>query len=540
MYDIVHFSAYGKDPMLPLAQECRKQGIKFCTYYSILDWHHASQTVNGNGDAATTMKTDQKDIYITQMKEQLQELITKYDTELLWFDGEWSDWWTSADGQSLYKFVRTLKPSLIVNNRVGKRAVTDGDFGTPEGAIPSGGLPYDWESCMTMNGTWGYSTYATGWVTPADQIHDLIDIASKGGNLLLNVGPTGQGIIPPESEAILAKVGNWLKVYGASIYGSTLSDYSNVKFGKVTAKGTDYFLHVWKTDASNIINFPMIADPNSIPEAFLLKDSTKLKVQITDKGLLIDLSGIARDPYSTVIVLKAKGTKYVGFLDAQADGSFVLTTDDVITVGSSLQVENTGNLGYWTDGADYAYWNLDVKHSGKYKVTLRYAHDPSAGIRRVYVQSDLNNAKITFIPVNTPGWQSYQDVVIDSLQLEAGKQKIKIGSDDGTGAWINLMKVTLTPGTTTRVENVESADFNLRILPTPVTDNSIIAFNLPTNSYVKMNVYNEQGKVVDELVDAEYQSGYHQIPWNKELGKGIYFVNLQSDNQNQTVKTIKE
>jgi len=538
LYDIVHFSKYGQDPMLSLAQECRNQGIKFGVYYSILDWHHASQEVIGNGDASTTMKIGQKEIYVTQMKEQLQELISKYDVELLWFDGEWSGWWSTSDGQALYKYIRTLKPSLITNNRIGKRASTDGDFGTPEGSIPSGGLAYDWESCMTMNGTWGYSKYATGWVSVKDQIRDLIEIASKGGNLLLNVGPDALGVAPLTSENILVQVGNWLKVYGASIYGTSHSDYQNVKFGRTTKKDSDYFLHVWTVDATNTITFPMIEDPTVKPEAFLLKDSTKLDVQVTDKGLVINLNGITRDPNSTVIVLKAKGTPYIGFLTPLTNGSFVLNNSDVIVVGSSLQVEGTGNLGYWTEAGDYAYWNVEVPKDGKYAVTIRSATDNSAIGHRIAVQSEFSKSKVTFTSVGTGGWQTYKDYKLDTLELKAGKQTTKVGSDDGTGPWNNLMKVTLTPVTTTKLDYVESDIFSLKIMKDPSSQNAQIAFDLPLESLVIINVYNEKGLLVDELLNEICQSGSNLISWNSNLCKGIYFVNLLSDNYRQTVKLI--
>jgi len=538
LYDIVHFSKYGQDPMIDLAQECRNQGIKFGVYYSILDWHHASQQVIGNGDASTTMKTGQKDIYVTQMKEQLQALITKYDVELLWFDGEWSGWWTTADGQALYKYLRTLKPSLITNNRIGKRASTDGDFGTPEGSIPSGGLAYDWESCMTMNGTWGYSTYANGWVSVKDQIRDLIEIASKGGNLLLNVGPDALGVAPLTSENILVQVGNWLKIYGASIYGTSHSDYQNVKFGRTTKKGTDYFLHVWQVDGSSTITFPMVSDPTVTPEAFLLKDSTKLDVQVTEKGLVINLKGITRDPNATVIVLKAKGTPYIGFLTPLTNGSFILNNSDVLIVGSTLQVEGTGNLGYWTEAGDYAYWNIEVPKDGKYVVTIRSATDNSAIGHRIAVQSEFSKSKVTFTSVGTGGWQTYKDYKLDTLELKAGKQTIKVGSDDGSGPWNNLMKVALTPVTTTQLDYAESEHFGLKVMKDPSSQNARISFDLPLESWVKIVVYNEKGLLVDELLNEVCRSGSNQISWNSNLCKGVYFVNLFADHFRQTVKLI--
>ena len=152
-YDITDFTPYKKDPIKELAAEARRQGLNFCFYYSIVDWHHPSQYVDASGkdptagNRTTKMRPGGKEEYVKYMKAQLRELITTYDPAVLWFDGEWQEWWTEEDGQDLYRFVRGLKPNIIINNRVGKGRQgmqgmnkTDrqysGDFGTPEQRIP--------------------------------------------------------------------------------------------------------------------------------------------------------------------------------------------------------------------------------------------------------------------------------------------------------------------------------------------------------------------------------------------------------------------
>ncbi|CAN0363890.1 unnamed protein product, partial [Ectocarpus sp. 4 AP-2014] len=164
-WDVVDGTPYKKDLLKPLAEECRKRGIHFCAYYSIMDWTHPSQRV----------KPVDKEAYVADMKLQLKELIDSCDPDVLWFDGEWVNWWTEADGRDLYEYLLALKPSLIVNNRVGKGRKGmagfnrddqeySGDFGTPEQEIPATGMPgVDWESCMTMNDTWGFKTHDHNW-----------------------------------------------------------------------------------------------------------------------------------------------------------------------------------------------------------------------------------------------------------------------------------------------------------------------------------------------------------------------------------------
>lgn len=167
-WDVVDGTPYGKDLLAPLAEACRQRGVKFCTYYSILDWSHPSQRIDPEELQYTIMDPEQKAAYVIYMKLQLRELLESCDPEVLWFDGEWVPWWTEEDGQDLYAYLLKLKPSLIVNNRVGKGRKGmqgfsrddrryAGDFGTPEQEIPATGVPgVDWESCMTMNDTWGF------------------------------------------------------------------------------------------------------------------------------------------------------------------------------------------------------------------------------------------------------------------------------------------------------------------------------------------------------------------------------------------------
>ena len=182
-----------------------------------MDWHHPSQYVDAPGKDPTAGNRperrccpSQKPEYVDYMKAQLKELVTKYDPAVLWFDGEWIDWWTEEDGQDLYAYVRgssRRSSSTTASARAqghGGADETDreyaGDFGTPEQQIPATGFPgVDWESCMTMNDTWGFKSYDENWKSAETLVRNLIDIASKGGNYLLNVGPTAEGEIPAAS-----------------------------------------------------------------------------------------------------------------------------------------------------------------------------------------------------------------------------------------------------------------------------------------------------------------------------------------------------
>lgn len=323
-YDIVDATPYHRDPIKELATEAKKQGLKFCFYYSIVDWHYPAAYVDAPGkdptagNRTTKLKPSGKEEYLKYMRGQLRELITKYDPAVLWFDGEWQDWWTEADGKELYRYVRSLKPDIIINNRVGKGRQgmqgmnkTDqeyaGDFGTPEQQIPANGLPgVDWESCMTMNTTWGFKSYDDKWKSPEVLIRNLIDIASKGGNYLLNVGPTAEGLIPPASVERLAAIGAWMKVNGESIYGTTASPFPNqLEFGRATSKPGRVYLHVFDWPADGNLRVPRWSD--TLARAYLLASPKEsLTFTARDDGVSIHLPAKPIDPVATVVVVETK------------------------------------------------------------------------------------------------------------------------------------------------------------------------------------------------------------------------------------------
>ncbi len=320
-YDIVDRTPYKKDPVAALAAETKKAGLKFAFYYSIMDWHHPSQYVNEPGKDRTAgngknqILPDQKPVYLAYMKAQLKELVDKYDPAVLWFDGEWTDWWTEEDGQDLYAYMRGLKPSIIINNRVGKgRKGMEGlnrddreyagDFGTPEQQIPANGIPgVDWESCMTLNDTWGFKSYDENWKSTETLVRNLIDIASKGGNYLLNVGPTPQGEIPAASVERLAGMGKWMAVNGESIYGTSASPFSaQLPFGRATKKGNRLYVQVFDWPANGTLTLPSWGGTPT--KAWLVATKSDVPVKTSADGVTLTLPATAPDQIATVIAIE--------------------------------------------------------------------------------------------------------------------------------------------------------------------------------------------------------------------------------------------
>jgi len=318
-WDVMDATPFKRDILRELADACEREGIRLCFYHSIMDWHHPdaqaifepdyNQGKNGKSNPGFP------DYVQKYLKPQLKELITGYgDIGVLWFDGEWIPDYTTDMGKDIYNYMRNLKPELIINNRVdkGRQGMAGmtaegnfaGDFGTPEQEIPDTGMPgIKWESCMTMNDTWGYKYFDDNWKSEKTLIHNLIDIVSKGGNFLLNVGPTAEGLIPEPSVARLKVIGDWIKTNGEAIYGVEASPFKKPSWGWYSIKDKRIYAYVsgWPEDGN--LNIPEISD---ISKAWLLADPDhKLLTTISsEKGITFKLPAVAPDSIATVIVLE--------------------------------------------------------------------------------------------------------------------------------------------------------------------------------------------------------------------------------------------
>jgi alpha-L-fucosidase len=187
-----------------------------------------------------------------------------------------------------------------------------GDFGTPEQEIPATGLPgVDWETCMTMNDHWGYNKNDDNWKSAEDLIRKLADIASKGGNFLLNIGPTAEGEFPPPSVERLRAIGRWMKINGQAIYGTQASPFKTLEWGRCTQErvngGTRLYLHVFDWPADGKLVVPGIS--NAPRKAYLLADAEgkNLPLKKVKGEIVITVPDEAPDPADSVVVVEIKG-----------------------------------------------------------------------------------------------------------------------------------------------------------------------------------------------------------------------------------------
>jgi alpha-L-fucosidase len=308
-YNVVDATPWKRDPMKELSEACKEAGIRFALYHSIMDWHHPELAGYWNADKDAAKKPDDPRVqkYVEgQLKPQLRELVQKYDPAILWFDGEWVPWWTQERGREIEKFLVDLKPDIIVNNRVGKRKMTDGDYETPEQAIPAAALGKRlWETCMTLNDTWGYKHFDQHWKQPKDVCRKLADIAGKGGNFLLNVGPTAEGEIPPESVRILREAGVWVKANEEALFGTTFALAAPPKWGSVTRRGNQWYLVVFDWPKDGKLAVPAAS---KVKAARLLAGGGDVAVgAVSESGVELTLPAQKPAEPAAVVVLEFEG-----------------------------------------------------------------------------------------------------------------------------------------------------------------------------------------------------------------------------------------
>lgn len=301
-WDVVDATPYGKDLLKPLVEACRKEGIRIGFYYSqAQDWNHPGGAASGgHWDKA---QDGDFDAYIDKIAvPQVKEILGNYGgLDIIWWDTPQD--MTKARADKLTAIIKDY-PKLITNNRLG--GGYPGDTETPEQFVPATGFPgLNWESCMTMNDTWGFKSNDQNWKSAETLIRQLADVVSKGGNMLLNVGPTSLGEIPQPSVDRLAEIGKWIKVNHEAIYGTTPSPFKYLSYGKATRKGQKLFLHVFDYPANAELRVPMA---NKIIKAYLLADpSKKLAIKAEANRSMIKLPAQVPDKINTVVVVEFVG-----------------------------------------------------------------------------------------------------------------------------------------------------------------------------------------------------------------------------------------
>ena len=305
-YDIRETKFKG-DPVAMFVEACRKYDMRIGFYYSQLDWHDPDAIGKYTAKTYPDGWISNPEKFLPTIKSQIKDLLTQYGKiDILWFDGQWIKDWTTEMGDDLTTFVRTLQPDIIINDRVRKGTPLCGDYHTPEQIIPSNGISGAyWETCMTMNDTWFYVKQDLNWKSSNILIKNLIDVSSKDGNFLLNVGPDPDGVIPLASRQKLDSVGQWIDVNAESIYSTSTGPFETTfPWGSVTAKDDILYLHILNVPEDRYLKLPFF--DRKIRKVSVLADHSdrNLSFEIEEDHYKINLPEDIRNKIVPVIKVK--------------------------------------------------------------------------------------------------------------------------------------------------------------------------------------------------------------------------------------------
>jgi alpha-L-fucosidase len=449
-YNIVDATPFGRDPLKELADACEKHGIRLGFYYSqAQDWHEPGGTYwnieQGEPHWDPELVRDSLMNYIEgKAVPQVKEILENYGgLDILWWDTPRG---MTEEAALALQEVADQYPAMLTNNRLYRP--WPGDFSTPEQHVPPTGLDYDWEVCMTMNTSWGYKHYDHNWKSSETLIRMLVDIASKGGNLLLNVGPTAEGLIPEPSVERLQAIGKWMDIHGESIYGTSASPFFKLTWGRCTQRveneGTTLYLHVFHWPEDHQLRVPAIEA--QVEEVYLLSDTDKkLDSRTEGEDLLISLPENMPVPENTVVVVKTSGDlKVKSNMPGLKNGEIVLPADfaDLHNPGYGTHaiLEGSGEgalITNWLDPRVRLEWLFDATEAGIYAVKALVSSEEAASLN-----VKLGDSEAVAQIASTKG--ALSELELGSMEVtEAGNQILQIRPVPEAWSPIELGRVRL-------------------------------------------------------------------------------------------------
>ncbi len=405
-FDIVDVTPFGKDPMTTLAKACRKFRIKLCFYYSqTQDWYERDAAGN-TWDYTPPTRREFGRYLRRKVKPQLKELLTQYGPiGIIWFDTPQD--MTLRESRDLQRFVHSIQPKCIVSGRIGNDI---GDYGSlgdnqiPRGPVPSGEA---WETPATLNDTWAFKTDDREWKSDRILLRLLVDLASKGINYMLNVGPTAEGIIPKPSVTRLEAIGQWLSTNGAAIYGSEASPFPyEFSWGRMTRKGSRLYLHFFDWPRGR---FRLVGLRNKVRKARLLANpdadvamSQSHDAALDTHELVLKLPTKRPDKHVTVIELTLSGKSDAVQTPLQQPGGTVELPAHLAEIHNASRnapaiLGQSGAIEHWTNKQNWVSWKFRTITPGRFRVqvilgTSRGSRTLVSGHR---VQATVGKSKFT-------------------------------------------------------------------------------------------------------------------------------------------------
>jgi alpha-L-fucosidase len=427
-YNIVDWTPFKRDPAKELAAACARNGIRFCVYYSHReDWDDPD--AYGNDWDFDVSRKNFEAYLERKSKPQLRELLTGYGPlGLIWFD---RGLYTPEQALDFVRIVRSLQPDCLVNGRVGSYdQELMGDYqNMNDNGMPPGGIEEYWETPQTLNQTWGFSRFDTNWKSPEFVIRRMVEIVSKGGNYLLNIGPRGDGTIPEANVEILQRVGQWVQKNGASVYGAAASPFPDPSWGQCTVKGDHLYLHVFQWPSEGSIE---LTDLNNRARraSLLLEPAKRLEFSQSGSKLQIRLPQRQADPIDSIVVLEIEGTPKVDPpVVTQIEGKAIeLDYLTAATAGKAVKRFNRRgqfHISKWSGPADSATWRVRFLQPGRYRAHIEYAGAPGHSGGAFLLSMGGQSLKMELVAASE--WYKFVSLDLGTMSVDkSGEQAIAL------------------------------------------------------------------------------------------------------------------
>jgi alpha-L-fucosidase len=447
-YNIVDRTPFGRDPMKELAEANAKRGIKFGFYYSqAQDWHEANAAGN---DWDFPAERDPKPYVEGKALPQVEELLDNYGPlALIWFDTP--RLLTQEQALSLKNKVKEKQPGCLVNNRIGFNL---GDYyQMGDNAIPT--MVYDWKAWeipATLNDTWGYKKMDDNWKDPADLIYKLTDIVSKGGNYLLNVGPTAEGVIPEKSQEILRTIGKWLKVNGEAIYGTGHTPFFNTGIvWKCTTKPGMLYFHILNWPGTSLVIDGL---ESKVKKAIFLANREPVKFSQKDNKLILTLPRQPIDIYNTVIAASIKDE--VALITPGMAFNAPQKTIELYSLNARIGGEETrydknsqsaSNFIITESPRNELLWYHYAHEPGNFSISIEYACPEDKAGSNFYLNltnrdDPASDQSLKGVIQSTSG--GFKTFPVGNMQFREGEyQIISFGLSDGQSKDLRVKKIVL-------------------------------------------------------------------------------------------------